>query len=58
MSTLDFLFCRMKHKVGESVFRATTEKPKLVQNSQADLIGCFYVAVGASIVLYIVDIWH
>lgn len=37
MSTLDFLFRRMKHKVGGSVFRATMGKAK----AGTDLLGRF-----------------
>lgn len=60
MSTVSLLICRMKHWVGESTStsRVQQAKPRLVQVSQADLIGSFYVAVGASIMLYLAEIWH
>lgn len=60
MSTVSLLICGMKRWVGESAGTSGVQqaKPKLLRVSQVDLIGSFYVAVGASIMLYLAEIWH
>lgn len=60
VSTVSLLICKMKCGVGESMSTSGVQqaKPRLVQVSQADVIGSFYVAVGASIMLHLAEIWH
>lgn len=60
VGTESLLICRMKHWAGESLSTSGEQqaKPRLLPVYQVDLIGSFYVAVGASIVLCLPEIWY
>lgn len=60
VSTGSLLICRMKLWAGESLSTSGEQqaKPRLLPVYQVDLVGSFYVAVGACIILCLPEIWY